>query len=79
MDVNMAVPFASPVDTDSLHLSLSISPELPVDFFEPLVNDFLQDEKYIKWAVGYRPWQLHCYGSPGCGKVRVRFVSQELL
>lgn len=70
----MADPFVSAVGTDVLHPSLSVTPKLPIDFFEPLVSDFLQDEKYVKWSFDHKPWQLHCYGSPGCGKVKTRAV-----
>ncbi|KAJ4351872.1 uncharacterized protein N0V89_007216 [Didymosphaeria variabile] len=66
----MADPFASPSGTHVLHRSLSTDHKLPVDFYEPLVSDFIQDERYIKWSAGFRPWQLHCYGRPGCGKVK---------
>jgi hypothetical protein len=66
----MADPFALNTDTHVLHPALSTCNTLPIGFFDPLVSDFLQDEKYVKWSAGYKPWQLHCYGSPGCGKVR---------
>ncbi|OAG01999.1 HET-domain-containing protein [Paraphaeosphaeria sporulosa] len=66
---DMADPFASATAaTRLLHPSLSTSNTLPIDFFEPLVCGFLEDERYAKWAAGYMPWQLHCHGGPGCGK-----------
>ncbi|KAL5405542.1 hypothetical protein PMIN03_008399 [Paraphaeosphaeria minitans] len=65
----MADPFAPTAgSTHLLHPSLTSSNKLPVDVFEPLVSGFLEDERYVKWAAGYKPWQLHCYGGPGCGK-----------
>jgi hypothetical protein len=64
-------PFAS--TACSWHPALSEQYKLPSDVYYPLVDGFLQDEKYAKWSAGYKPWQLHCFGGPGCGKVRFAF------
>ncbi|KAF2799805.1 HET-domain-containing protein [Melanomma pulvis-pyrius CBS 109.77] len=50
------------------HPALSEQHAIPFDVFFPLVDGFLQDERYVSWSLGHRPWQLHCFGSPGCGK-----------
>ena len=42
---------------------------VPFDIYRPLVEGFLQDERYVNWSLGLKPWQLHCIGGAGCGKV----------
>ncbi|KAF2741688.1 hypothetical protein M011DRAFT_414028, partial [Sporormia fimetaria CBS 119925] len=59
-------PFGSA--SHALHPALSDHYKCPPDVYYPLVQPFLDHETYVKWALGYRPWQLHCYGDPGCGK-----------
>jgi hypothetical protein len=51
------------------HAALSEHHQIPFDVFYPLVEGFLRDERYTNWASGNKPWQLHCFGNPGCGKV----------
>jgi hypothetical protein len=65
----MADPFASGTSARDRHPALGEHYKLPLDVYYPLVDGFLQDERYVKWSVGYKPWQLHCHGAPGCGKV----------
>jgi hypothetical protein len=51
------------------HPALAEHHQIPFDVYYPLVEGFLQDERYTNWASGHKPWQLHCFGKPGCGKV----------
>jgi hypothetical protein len=65
----MSDPFGTTART--WHPSLSEHYKLPPDVYYPLVDDFMHDERYAKWFLGYKPWQLHCFGGPGCGKVNI--------
>jgi hypothetical protein len=58
------------------HPALSQHYKLPPDVYYPFADEFLRDERYARWAAGHKPWQLHCFGGPGCGKVG--FTSAEL-
>ncbi|KAF2271384.1 HET-domain-containing protein [Westerdykella ornata] len=75
----MADPFGS--SRPLWHPSLPVRDhyKLPPDVFYPLLEDFLQDERYTKWAAGYKPWKLHCFGSPGCGKTTFAAMAVEKL
>jgi hypothetical protein len=51
--------------------ALSKQHTLGADIYSGLFERiFFQSEVYKIWSRGDRAWQLHCYGSPGCGKVR---------
>jgi hypothetical protein len=52
------------------HAALREHHQIPLDVYYPLVEGFLRDERYTSWALGNKPWQLHCFGNPGCGKVK---------
>lgn len=44
---------------------------LPPDLYQNLFGKaFFQSQIYRVWSQGSRSWSLHCYGDPGCGKVR---------
>jgi hypothetical protein len=51
---------------------------LAPDIYESLFDKvFFQSQVYTVWSQGDRPWSLHCYGDPGCGKVRFMLCTQE--
>jgi hypothetical protein len=49
------------------------------DIYERLFDRiFSHSKEFTYWSQGNRPWQLHCYGAPGCGKVRYMLSSQKV-
>jgi len=64
---NMADPFGS--RTRVIHHALSSHEELPFDIYEPMFDWFFHSQHYQSWSRGEKPWQLHCVGAPGSGKV----------
>jgi hypothetical protein len=62
-------PFGSKTHTATA--SISTQHTLTPDIYEPLFDRiFFQSEEFAYWSQGNQPWQLHCFGAPGCGKVR---------
>jgi hypothetical protein len=68
MDLDLD-PFGlrSRVTNSALSKQQTVAPDIYEQLFD---KTFFQTEKFRYWSQGDRPWQLHCYGAPGCGKVR---------
>lgn len=50
--------------------AISIKQTLAPDIYESLFDKiFFESPEFSHWSKGNQPWQLHCYGAPGCGKV----------
>jgi hypothetical protein len=52
------------------HSALSEEHEISFDIQEQLFEEFFESDEFRHWSTGQKHWQLHCYGGPGCGKVR---------
>jgi hypothetical protein len=51
--------------------AISSSHALSPDIYQRLFDNVcFGSQIYSVWSQGDRPWALHCYGNPGCGKVR---------
>lgn len=44
----------------------ALSPDIYDCLFDSI---FFQSQEFSYWSQGDQPWQLHCHGAPGCGKV----------
>ena len=52
--------------------ALGIIPEVPPDDSLKLFEGIFESAEYLAWSTGSKKWQLHCWGSPGCGKVMTK-------
>lgn len=52
-----------------LHEAIKMKHEVDPSVDAQLFEQFFRSEEYINWVEGTKPWQLHCFGPPGCGKV----------
>jgi hypothetical protein len=57
--------------------AISIEHPLAADVYENLFDKiFFESDEFSHWSQGNQPWQLHCHGAPGCGKVRQECTSR---
>lgn len=69
MDERFRDPLASRPNLSHPAISTEHDADSSVD--SRLFEDFFATDEYKYWVTGTRPWQLHCHGAPGSGKVMI--------
>lgn len=59
------------VATSAISTKQTLTPDIYESLFD---NTFFESQEFSYWSKGDQPWQLHCYGAPGCGKVGGKFL-----
>ncbi|KAH3909996.1 hypothetical protein HBI56_128850 [Parastagonospora nodorum] len=62
------------------HSAISDEYRLTPETYENLFGEvFFESQIYRVWSQGNRPWALHCYGDPGCGKTTLAAITVNRL
>ncbi|KAF1912567.1 heterokaryon incompatibility protein-domain-containing protein [Ampelomyces quisqualis] len=64
------------VATSAISTKQSLAPNIYEGLFDKI---FFDSEEFSYWSRGSQPWQLHCYGAPGCGKTTLAIIAARRL